>query len=86
MPLRCIDPELGTVASSDGIDAVDYAVANGATVVCLSFQGAYSDVWTDTIATAVGSGVVVVAAAGDAGGVDSAPRNRRAGVVNCEGE
>ena len=69
MPLRCMDPELGTVDSSDGMDAVDYAVANGATVICLSFQGAYSDVWTDTIANAVGSGVVVVAAAGDAGEV-----------------
>ena len=40
-----MDPELD---DSDGMDAVDYAVANGATVVCLS-QGAYSDVWTDTI-------------------------------------
>lgn len=86
MALRAMDPALEpslAVASADGMAAVDYAVANGATVVCLSFQGVYSDLWTDTISNAVANNVVVVAAGGDSNEVyDDRPTTWRSPICN----
>lgn len=65
MPVRILD-ELGSGLSSDASRAVNYAVANGADVINLSFSGFEPDgSLREAIRSAYFAGVVVVAAVGN---------------------
>lgn len=65
MPLRAIN-SLGSGAFSDVVRAVDYAVANGAAVISMSFVGTNSsEDLRQSLLRAYQKGVVVVAAAGN---------------------
>ena len=73
MPLRFLGPAGGS--TSDAIDAINYAVTNGATVSNNSWGGgAYSQALYEAIAAAGETGHIFVAAAGnDSGNNDSNP-------------
>lgn len=67
MPLRVLDSR-GTGSTLAVVNAVKYAVLQGARVINISFTGSgYSQILATTIRDAVRSGVVVVAAAGNEG-------------------
>ncbi len=60
----------GGIATSAAVDAIDYAVANNASVINASFGGStFSSSMFDAISTANDTGVLFVAAAGNGGGV-----------------
>ncbi len=68
MPLRILD-NLGEGDSKTAIRAVDYAVANGADIINLSFTGFQSeDEFKDSLRRAYDAGVLVVAAVGNQSG------------------
>ncbi len=65
MPLRVLDGQ-GQGRANDVIKAIDYAVANGADIINLSFNGFnYSQGMNEAIKRAYEAGVIVVAAAGN---------------------
>jgi len=65
MPLRVLDDQ-GSGMASEVIRAIDYATANGADIINLSFVGfGYSQGLQDAIERAYRAGIVVVAAAGN---------------------
>lgn len=67
MPLRTLD-DIGSGISSSAIDAIHYAIDNGARVINLSFSGNTNDPQLGAaIQDAYDAGVVVVAAMGNAG-------------------
>ncbi|RUL88709.1 S8 family serine peptidase [Tautonia sociabilis] len=74
MPLRVIGPS-GT-SSSDIVSAIEYAVANGADIINMSFESPnFSQAVSDAIDAAVSAGVLIVASAGnDAQDNDTTPR------------
>ncbi len=66
MPLKFLDSN-GSGATSDAIEAIYYAIENGATVINASWGGGgYSQALQDAILEAYNSGVTFVAAAGNA--------------------
>lgn len=66
MPLKFLDSN-GVGSTSDAIEAINYAVNNGAKVLNNSWGGgSYSQALQDAIASAYNSGVTFVAAAGNA--------------------
>ncbi|MDP2736559.1 MAG: S8 family serine peptidase [bacterium] len=65
MPLKILDDK-GEGSASKVIKAVDYAVANGANIINLSFVGfGYSQGLDDAIERAYNAGIIVVAAGGN---------------------
>ncbi|MFA6306833.1 MAG: S8 family serine peptidase [Patescibacteria group bacterium] len=65
MPLKVLDDK-GEGSASKVIKAVDYAVANGANIINLSFVGfGYSQGLDDAIKRAYNAGIIVVAAGGN---------------------
>ncbi len=65
MPVRMLDKE-GAGSSYDASDAIDYAVANGADIINLSFSGLNSDTFLQTtVHDAYERGVLIVAALGN---------------------
>jgi subtilisin family serine protease len=65
MPLRVLDGK-GQGRANDVIKAIDYAVANGADLINLSFNGFdYSQGMNEAVKRAFNAGVIVVAAAGN---------------------
>lgn len=58
-------PDDGGTAVSTVVEAIEYAVANGARVINLSIGGSYTDLFTAPIAAAYAAGVVVVSAGGN---------------------
>ena len=64
MPLKFIE-DFGS--TSAGIEAIEYAVDNGADVINASFGSGYSQAMCDAVASATAAGVVVVSAAGNDG-------------------
>jgi len=65
MPIRVLD-EFGNIDVADEIEAIDWAVANGADVINLSFgSDDYVQAERDAIVRATGAGVVVIASAGN---------------------
>lgn len=76
MPLRAFSSD-GTASTSDVLNALDYAVQNGADVVNMSFTtnfGTYDSSFDAPILDAYNAGVVIVAAAGNDGGDISSSR------------
>jgi len=68
MPLRVLD-STGIGTTTTVVEAIQYAVANGANIINLSFSGPDFDAQLfDAVKAAYEKGVVVVAAAGNAGG------------------
>ena len=68
MPLKVLDDK-GEGSASKVIKAVDYAVANGANIINLSFVGfGYSKGLDDAIERAYNAGLIVVAAGGNEAG------------------
>lgn len=66
MPLKFLDSS-GSGATSDAVEAIYYAIANGATVINASWGGgSYSAALQDAIVEAYNNGVTFVAAAGNA--------------------
>lgn len=51
--------------TSDTIEGIEYATANGADVINMSLGGGYSEIWDGPIGEAYAAGVSVVAAAGN---------------------
>lgn len=66
MSVRVLGPG-GFGGESNIISGINYAVANGADVINLSIAGASSQAMLDAVENAYAAGVVVVAAAGNAG-------------------
>lgn len=69
MPLRSLNGSGGTGSTATVLDAIDYAVNNGANVVNMSFgtcPGEYDTTFDSHILSAYNSNVVLVAAAGNA--------------------
>jgi subtilisin family serine protease len=67
MPLRVLDSR-GTGSTLAVVNAVKYAVLNGARIINISFAGpGYSQILASTLRDAARSGVVIVAAAGNEG-------------------
>lgn len=65
MPLRILD-EAGAGSEQDAAEAIDYAVANGAQIINMSFAGdAVGGALTDAVQRAYNAGVVIVAALGN---------------------
>ena len=65
MPLRVLDGR-GQGRANDVIKAIDYAVANGADLINLSFNGFdYSQGMNEAIKRAYDAGIIVIAAAGN---------------------
>ncbi len=65
MPLRALDAS-GEGTTTDIARAVDYAIANGADVINMSFVGAHTDaVLSDALSRAYEAGAVLVAAVGN---------------------
>lgn len=65
MPIRMLD-KVGSGNSTDAADAIDYAVANGAKVINLSFSGNENDPRLGrAVENAYDAGVVIVAAMGN---------------------
>jgi subtilisin family serine protease len=64
MPLKIFAHD-GTGTVSGVVQAIEYAVANGAKVINLSLGGSWSDAFTPAIQAAYQAGVVVVCAAGN---------------------
>lgn len=76
MPVRAFSSD-GTASTADVLNALDYAVQNGADVVNMSFTtnfGTYDSSFDAPILDAYNAGVVVVAAAGNDGGDISSSR------------
>ncbi|MBY0385324.1 S8 family serine peptidase, partial [bacterium] len=66
MPLKFLDSS-GSGATSDAVEAIYYAIANGATVINASWGGgSYSAALQEAIVEAYNNGVTFVAAAGNA--------------------
>lgn len=74
MMLRIFGPS-GSSTVSRGIEAVQYAVDNGADVINLSLGGGYTEMWDPVIANAYNSHVVVVVSAGNDGHVFTADQS-----------
>ncbi|MGE5532247.1 MAG: S8 family serine peptidase, partial [Bacteroidota bacterium] len=66
MPLQ-VFPDDGGTAVSNVVEAINYAVANGADVINLSIGGGYTELFTAPITAAYNAGVVVVTAGGNEG-------------------
>lgn len=66
MPLK-IGDSFGNLTWDGGIEAIEYATANGANVITMSFGGLYDDAYTLPITEAFNAGIVVCAAAGNYG-------------------
>jgi len=67
MPLKFLNGD-GEGTDADEIEAIQYALSNGAKVINASFSGSYySQAEYDAIASARNAGVIVVAAAGNGG-------------------
>ncbi len=66
MPLKIFSRD-GNGTVSGVVQAIDYAVANGAKVINLSLGGSWSEAFTPAIQAAYNAGVVVVCAAGNQG-------------------
>jgi subtilisin family serine protease len=65
MPIRVVD-DAGNIDVGDEIEAIDWAVANGADVINLSFgSDVYVQAERDAIVRAIAAGVIVVASAGN---------------------
>lgn len=68
MPLKILDDK-GEGSASEVIKAIDYAIANGANIINLSFVGfGYSKGLDDAIKRAYDAGLIVVAAGGNEAG------------------
>jgi subtilisin family serine protease len=65
LPVKFLDDQ-GSGSSADGINAINYAVANGVQILSLSWGGpGESDLLNEAIQNAINAGVLVVAAAGN---------------------
>lgn len=75
MPVKFQNAEgIGTVA--DEIEAIQYAINNGASIINASFGGlTFSQAESDAITAADNAGVIVVASAGNGGGDDIGDNN-----------
>lgn len=60
-------PADGGTAVSTVVEAINYAVANGADIINLSIGGGYTDMFTPPINAAYNAGILVVSAAGNSG-------------------
>lgn len=65
MVCKCFPDNGGAALDSDIIEAIDYAIDNGANVINMSLAGAYSSTYDAPLQRARLQGVVVVAAAGN---------------------
>ncbi|HEU5077958.1 MAG TPA: S8 family serine peptidase [Opitutaceae bacterium] len=71
----------GEAATSDIIESVDYAVANGAKIINISYGGrGYSNAEYDSMAKARDAGVIIVASAGNDGVSDQIKANYPASI------
>lgn len=67
MPLKFLNAD-GEGTDADEIEAIQYAISNGARIINASFSGpSYSQAEYDAIASASNAGVIVIAAAGNGG-------------------